>query len=240
MLIYAISCSLVLLLLFWRIWSALPRRWSSSDRKQRERLRTKQDKCSMAVFLGSGGHTSEMRTLVSTLPFERYTPWTYIYCHGDEMSLKAIASLESEKGDVTSAHSYDLLPLPRARKVAEPLSSTLISASKTLVVAIYHLFLLPLFRHPGKPFADVLLINGPGTCVVLVLVTYIRRILGLRYTKIIYVESFARVKSLSLSGKLVRPFVDRFIVQWPDAGVDDIRSGDTARKGKAECRGWLV
>jgi beta-1,4-N-acetylglucosaminyltransferase len=31
----------------------------------------------------------------------------------------------------------------------------------------------------------------------------------------VYVESFARVKTLSLSGKLLYPFVDRFIVQWP-------------------------
>jgi beta-1,4-N-acetylglucosaminyltransferase len=65
----------------------------------------------------------------------------------------------------------------------------------------------------------VLIVNGPGTCVVLVLVSWIRRILGLDHTRIIYVESFARVKSLSLSGKLVKPFVDTFVVQWPQAGM---------------------
>jgi hypothetical protein len=43
------------------------------------------------------------------------------------------------------------------------------------------------------------------------------QILGLRHTKIIYVESFARVKSLSLSAKLLRHVVDTFIVQWPEA-----------------------
>jgi beta-1,4-N-acetylglucosaminyltransferase len=30
----------------------------------------------------------------------------------------------------------------------------------------------------------------------------------------IYVESIARVESLSLSGKLLRPIVDHFVVQW--------------------------
>ena len=35
------------------------------------------------------------------------------------------------------------------------------------------------------------------------------KILGLPSPTIIYVESFARVQSLSLTGKLLRPFVDR-------------------------------
>ena len=30
-----------------------------------------------------------------------------------------------------------------------------------------------------------------------------------------YVESFARVGGLSLSGKILYPLVDRFLVQWP-------------------------
>lgn len=32
----------------------------------------------------------------------------------------------------------------------------------------------------------------------------------------IYVESWARVTTFSLSGKLLLPFADRFLVQWPD------------------------
>ena len=35
------------------------------------------------------------------------------------------------------------------------------------------------------------------------------KILGLPSPTIIYIESFARVQSLSLTGKLLRPFVDR-------------------------------
>lgn len=45
-----------------------------------------------------------------------------------------------------------------------------------------------------------------------------------------YVESFARVKSLSLSGRLLRYFVDVFVVQWPEAATGE---GVTYR-------GWLV
>jgi len=93
------------------------------------------------------------------------------------------------------------------------------------------------------------------------------QVLGLRYTRIIYVESFARVKSLSLSGKLVRRFVDMFLVQWPDAagvgfaqiirdtdtgdgqpGMDPAGDGELGEwdrgrgrgKGQVQYRGWLV
>ncbi|KAL4881459.1 oligosaccharide biosynthesis protein Alg14 like protein [Aspergillus karnatakaensis] len=34
----------------------------------------------------------------------------------------------------------------------------------------------------------------------------------------IFVESWARVKTLSLSGKILLPFADRFLVQWPALG----------------------
>lgn len=38
---------------------------------------------------------------------------------------------------------------------------------------------------------------------------------GVAKTRTIYVESFARVKSLSLSGRILYLVVDRFLVQWP-------------------------
>ncbi|WVW85957.1 hypothetical protein I302_107995 [Kwoniella bestiolae CBS 10118] len=214
----------LLVILVIRIYQVIPSKYSKATKR-----RDKSSKCSIAIFLGSGGHTSEMKSLVSTLPFDRYSPRKYIYCHGDNISLRAISELESKKRDVKDESSYTLVPIPRARKVAEPLLSTLLSASKTLIVSFWHIFFLPLLDNPKEPYAKVLLINGPGTCVVLVLISYIRRIFGLKYTKIIYIESFARVKSLSLSGKLVRPFVDKFLVQWPEAGG-----------GGAECKGWLI
>ena len=40
--------------------------------------------------------------------------------------------------------------------------------------------------------------------------------MGIRRPQIVYVESFARVKSLSVTGKLLYLFADRFIVQWPE------------------------
>ncbi|KAL2828710.1 oligosaccharide biosynthesis protein Alg14-like protein [Aspergillus cavernicola] len=52
----------------------------------------------------------------------------------------------------------------------------------------------------------------------------------------IFVESWARVTTLSLSGKILLPFADRFLVQWPALG------GKSAWKGmkKTEYVGFLV
>jgi beta-1,4-N-acetylglucosaminyltransferase len=54
-----------------------------------------------------------------------------------------------------------------------------------------------------------------GTCVPICFVAFFYNVLGISRTKIIYVESFCRVKKLSLSGKLLYYIADKFIVQWP-------------------------
>ncbi|CAD6941418.1 unnamed protein product [Tilletia controversa] len=141
--------------------------------------------------------------------------------------------------------------LPRARRVHQSFATTPLTAAQCLLVCIDHVLVRPLkasWRTGTRPrrrpqsdsgrspavsrkndvFADLLLLNGPGTCVPLVLAVYIRKVLGLHAPHIMYVESFARVRSLSLSAKLLQGLVDTFVVQWPEAS-----SG-------AECRGWLV
>jgi beta-1,4-N-acetylglucosaminyltransferase len=87
-------------------------------------------------------------------------------------------------------------------------------------------------------YPDLILTNGPGTGVCIVLAAIFLLCLGLsgpqkrkddtatleeppyNYSgqmRTIYVESWARVKTLSLSGTILLPLVDRFLVQWPKA-----------------------
>jgi len=69
----------------------------------------------------------------------------------------------------------------------------------------------------GKETPEVIVTNGPGTAVIVVLALYIYKFFGMygtSRTRMIYVESFARVRTLSLSGKLLLPLVHRFLVQW--------------------------
>lgn len=46
-------------------------------------------------------------------------------------------------------------------------------------------------------------------------VAFLYKLLGLLDVDLVYVESFCRVQHLSLTGKLLYPIADKFIVQWP-------------------------
>ena len=59
------------------------------------------------------------------------------------------------------------------------------------------------------------LCNGPGTCVPICASALLLGLLGIKKVIIVYVESICRVEHLSLSGTLLRPFCDYFLVQWP-------------------------
>ena len=122
----------------------------------------------------TGGHTAEMCTLLSSIPFDRYSSRTYIYCPGDEHSLRLVRELEGRKSGSLTAHTF--LPLPRARKVKQPMMTTVFTSFGTLLVAVVTLFMVPLVKHPLRPPFEVLLVNGPGTCVVVVAVCWIRRV----------------------------------------------------------------
>ncbi|KAJ7680388.1 oligosaccharide biosynthesis protein Alg14 like protein, partial [Mycena polygramma] len=158
-----------------------------------------------------GGHTSEALTLVSALDFRDYSPRTYVISEGDSLSAQKAADLESLKAKEDCPAQYTILPIPRARRVHQPLVTTPPTALYSLSSCIHHITFAP----SRSSFADVLILNGPGTCFVLCIAVYINRFFGLSAPRVIYIESFARVESLSLSGKLLYPFVDRFIVQWP-------------------------
>jgi len=112
-----------------------------------------------------------------------------------------------------------ILSIPRARNVHQSLMTTPFSSLLALLLCTYHLTLRPLLYFRSPKFADVLILNGPGTCFLLCIAVYINKFLGLQAPSIIYVETFARVRSLSLSGKLIRPFADRFVTQWPRPGI---------------------
>ncbi|KAG2364894.1 oligosaccharide biosynthesis protein Alg14-like protein [Suillus spraguei] len=210
--------------------------------------------CSIAIFLGSGGHTSEALKLVSALDFVRYSPRTYIVSEGDALSARKALALEHIKAidhvfsdvrniskhfnppDLTRLKvqpQYKLLTIPRARRVHQPLLSTPPDAVKALLVCMYLVSVRPLFEKGGsrQPFVDLLILNGPGTCVILCAAILLNRFIGLPSPRVMYIESFARVKSLSLSGKLLYSFTDCFVVQWPDL----VQPG-----GRAVYRGCLV
>lgn len=216
-----------------RIYSILPGAEQKCSRRQEVDV---SKNCSIAVFLGSGGHTSEALALVSALDFSRYTPRLYIISEGDSLSAEKAVALEARKTSSNknehAKREYTLLTIPRARRVHQPLITTVPTAIISFFNCVDHVTMQPMLS-PGdsRPFADVLILNGPGTCFVLCAAVYVNKFFGLPSPRLIYIESFARVQSLSLSGKLLQPLVDRFVVQWPQL----LKQG-----ARGEYRGWLV
>ncbi|KAH6639518.1 oligosaccharide biosynthesis protein Alg14 like-domain-containing protein [Boeremia exigua] len=126
---------------------------------------------------------------------------------------------------------YTIHPIPRARAIHQPLLTTPLTALRTLLAA------LPLLCPRSAPPPDLILTNGPATSAIIILAALILRFFNVRgvesggLCRTLYVESFARVNRVSLSGRLVVRGVDRFVVQW---------EGLEGYGGRAEYGGVLV
>lgn len=153
------------------------------------------------IILGSGGHTTEMLRIVRHLDSSKYTPRVYIHAQTDKMSPVKLEEMEKNGKDPVT-----VLALFRSREVGQ---SYLTSIATTLIALFYAINLL-LSENP-----DLILCNGPGTGVPLCLGAFILKIFFLNKSKIIFVESFCRVKTLSLTGKILYFIADHLIVQWP-------------------------
>lgn len=163
----------------------------------------KRQPSTLLAVLGSGGHTKEMIALLDTLCKYNYTPRIYCLASTDKFSEGKILSLQKSKDDP----NFTISQIPRSREVNQ---SYLTSAFTTLHAVLYTLPLV--FR--SNP--DIVLCNGPGTCIPICIWVFLSKVLLCRNTKLVFIESICRVKTLSLSGRLVYRFCDYFIVQWPE------------------------
>ncbi|KAF7581020.1 Oligosaccharide biosynthesis protein Alg14 like family protein [Clavispora lusitaniae] len=179
-------------------------------------------KGSIMVLLGSGGHTGEMLRMLAPVPLGNCSR-TWIVSSGDTTSLEKARAYEEKLETLDGKSSSTFVQLPRARRVGESPLSSVVSTVVSIAATAQKIWVL------GPP--DVLLVNGPGTSVVLAYVLFAMKFLGLGRTRIVYIESLARVKSLSLSGRLIFPIADRFVVQWKELAL---------RYHRAEYHGILV
>lgn len=147
----------------------------------------------------------------------------------------------------TGPDHYNIAVVPRARKIHQPLLTTPISALYCLWASFIPLLRAPPLlpnQTPTSPYEaaaadlpDMIITNGPATAVIVILASLILRFFNIKGAntrgkcKTVYAESFARVKTLSLSGKLLVKVVDRFLVQWEEL---------EGAGGKAEYWGVLV
>lgn len=127
------------------------------------------------------------------------------------------SSNRSTNTDTKGSEEYSIHVVPRARHVHEPLLTTPFSALQCLIACLK---LLNPAKNSQRKYPDLILTNGPGTAVMLVVAALLLRFFNLYGAnkldcmRIVYVESWARIRTLSLTGHLLLPLVDRFIVQW--------------------------
>ncbi|XP_047205070.1 UDP-N-acetylglucosamine transferase subunit ALG14 homolog isoform X1 [Girardinichthys multiradiatus] len=156
------------------------------------------------VVAGSGGHTTEIMRLMESLS-AAYTPRHYVIADTDRMSEEKIVTFESSKPQSHSDLQFTISRIPRSREVHQSWSSSVVS---TLTALRYSLPLVFRLR------PDMVLCNGPGTCVPLCVAGLLLGILGMKKVQIVYVESICRVQTLSLTGRILYPVSDYFFVQW--------------------------
>ncbi|CAL1532724.1 unnamed protein product [Lymnaea stagnalis] len=189
------------------IFAIMNARSKSRNRQRRLLNRTKSDgnNASVLIVVGSGGHTSEILSLVKALG-NHYMPRYYIVADTDLMSEHKIEQCEKTKGSSSSNSYYQIFTIPRSREVKQSYLTSVWSTFRALIFSFPLVFKL-------RP--EVILCNGPGTCIPICVAGYFLKLFT-GQTTIVYVESFCRVKTLSLSGSLLYHFADHFMVQWPE------------------------
>lgn len=178
-------------------------------RKQCRTVKTRspKDKVKTVIVIGSGGHTSEMIYLIRSLNLNRYSPRLYLVASSDTWSEQKVHEFENNSKFKDIQSKYEVVKIPRSRKVHQSYFTSIFSTMYSTVVLVPDL----LFFNP-----DLVLCNGPGTCVPVCVVAFLMRCSFISHNTIIFLESICRVKSLSLSGKILQWFVDEIMVQWPE------------------------
>ncbi|BFY99879.1 hypothetical protein BsWGS_02919 [Bradybaena similaris] len=176
-------------------------------KKQQMHTRNKvTEPASVLIVVGSGGHTSEILKLVKVMG-DHYSPRYYVIADTDTISEHKVREVEIERKNSGRNGEYKLFIIPRSREVKQSYWTSILTTLRALAFSVPLVFKL-------RP--EVILCNGPGTCIPICFAGLLLKWLWIQRTFIVYVESFCRVTSLSLSGKLLYHVSDSFCVQWPE------------------------
>ncbi|EMC97625.1 glycosyltransferase family 1 protein [Baudoinia panamericana UAMH 10762] len=195
------------------------------------------------------------------LNWKDYTHRTWVVSSGDSISAQRAKEFEEmatplstqdhlmagkvKKATDIGPGKYEIVTVPRAREIHQSLWTSPVSSLQCTLECWKVLTTHTTDTRDGHlpqagktDFPDLILCNGPATSTILVFTSILLRFLNHRgcserhKMRTIYVESWARVKQPSLSGKLLCRVVDRFLVQWPQL--------EKAVGGRAEYLGMLV
>lgn len=193
---YISICIIVCLIIIGRIYFVMF--FTHKTKGKKPRIRNKPLKT--MIVLGSGGHTAEMIRILNYLSFENYSPRIYVYADTDSMSIEKVKYLEKNNID------YKIIKIRRSREVHQSYYTSIYNTVYATLESVPHLW---------RECPELLLCNGPGTCVPLCIIVFLFKVFCIAQSTIIFVESFCRVKTLSLTGKILYYIADYQIMQWP-------------------------
>ncbi|KAG5943919.1 hypothetical protein E4U53_006980 [Claviceps sorghi] len=181
--------------------------------------------------LGSGGHTKEMLMMMDdgTREFGA-THRRYLISSGDGMSENHLEDYEAElRASSAAPGTYDKCIVTRARRVHQSLWSTPWTSLLSFL-DVFPVLLVPPKRRAGVDdapkmrYPGIIFSNGPATGFIVALAVHTLKMLGLvpeERMKFVYIESWARISTLSLTGKLLfySGLADAFYVQHEEVAV---------------------
>ncbi|CAK7271452.1 UDP-N-acetylglucosamine transferase subunit [Sporothrix epigloea] len=192
--------------------------------------------------LGSGGHTGELCEMIKQQfrPNPR-SHRRYLITSGDRHSINAVERLEgllskaypSDANGTSQRDSWDIVHVVRARRVHQPLYTAWFSALQSALSIVQALLCPPeaatghrlskgddKLRVHAAPLThpNLIVTNGPGTGFIVCLMAFVLKILGFIPTDrccVLFIETWAHVSTLSLTGKLFyySRIADLFAVQ---------------------------
>ncbi|MCB0272756.1 MAG: hypothetical protein KDD46_07060 [Bdellovibrionales bacterium] len=151
------------------------------------------------MVTGSGGHAKQCLLLL------------------DQIKHRANFHVMLEKNDPLSAKTFANYPLHYTIAFRGKKEFFLITFFRILMCTLQS-FIVFIKVHP-----DCILSTGPGIAIP---ISYIAKIFG---KKVIFIESWSRVHTKSLSGKLLYPIANAFFIQWPSLITQYPRALDAGR-----------
>ena len=215
----------------------------------------------LIVLGSGGHTTEMLQLLRNLDPYRyRYRTWVFsagdafsaARAREYEASVAARVAADGREQDLADGHGegealFRVVEVPRARRVHQGFASAPWSAARCLAACLWvvagagYASTGRRERHARRlyDYPNLIVANGPGTAVMVVLAALMLRFVDFWAVgankpgnlRTLFFESWARVRDLSLSGKLLLHVVDRFVVQWPSL---------KGFGGRAEYSGWLV
>ncbi|KAI1381636.1 glycosyltransferase family 1 protein [Hypoxylon crocopeplum] len=179
------------------------------------------------IVCGSGGHTREMLKMIErSIRPESLSHRRWAIGYDDKLSYEKVMEFERILAkrfvDLNmNPGTFDIKYFHRGRAVHQSWLTTPFTALHGFVDITEMLITAPHRSIPGFIYPAVIVSDGPGSGFLALLAAHLLKLFGIipeDYMRAIFIESWARVNSLSLSGKLIQLFklADVFIVQYRD------------------------